>query len=376
MTEAIKIKNLKKHYGSHLVLKGLNFCVQQGEIFALLGVNGAGKTTCMECLEGLRKPDSGEITINGKMGIQLQSSSLSAHLKPLEAVKLFAKWNKTPIDNTMLDALGIYELAKKRYYQLSTGQKRRLHLALALTRNPDILFLDEPTAGLDIEVVLKNGIILNAPYSMFTDEQFSDLMSAVNICHILGRISFPIFCFLLVEGFLHTHSLKKYFFNLGLFAIISEPIYDLACTGNVFSLQQQNVLFTLLLGLIVIATIRKFHEKGIISLVIVAIGASLSYIFNFDGWYYGIALISIFYLLHDMRMMKYGMSILAMFVCGLDFTINGLFDPYFLTSVFSLVFISLYNGNRGIKMKYLFYIFYPLHLLILYLVSILLIKTL
>ena len=151
MTEAIKIKNLKKHYGSHLVLKGLNFCVQQGEIFALLGVNGAGKTTCMECLEGLRKPDSGEITINGKMGIQLQSSSLSAHLKPLEAVKLFAKWNKTPIDNTMLDALGIYELAKKRYYQLSTGQKRRLHLALALTRNPDILFLDEPTAGLDIE---------------------------------------------------------------------------------------------------------------------------------------------------------------------------------------------------------------------------------
>lgn len=226
------------------------------------------------------------------------------------------------------------------------------------------------------QVVLKNGIILNAPYSMFTDEQFSDLMSAVNICHILGRISFPIFCFLLVEGFLHTHSLKKYFFNLGLFAIISEPIYDLACTGNVFSLQQQNVLFTLLLGLIVIATIRKFHEKGIISLVIVAIGASLSYIFNFDGWYYGIALISIFYLLHDMRMMKYGMSILAMFVCGLDFTINGLFDPYFLTSVFSLVFISLYNGNRGIKMKYLFYIFYPLHLLILYLVSIFLIKTL
>ena len=89
MTEAIKIKNLKKHYGSHLVLKGLNFCVQQGEIFALLGVNGAGKTTCMECLEGLRKPDSGEITINGKMGIQLQSSSLSAHLKPLEAVSRY-----------------------------------------------------------------------------------------------------------------------------------------------------------------------------------------------------------------------------------------------------------------------------------------------
>lgn len=151
MNEAIKISNLSKSYGTHIVLKGLDFNIQQGEIFALLGVNGAGKTTSLECIEGLRKYDSGNITINGIMGIQLQSASLPKYIKVLEAVKLFAKWNNTPLDKTMLDALGIHELAKKPYYQLSTGQKRRLHLALALTRNPDILFLDEPTAGLDVE---------------------------------------------------------------------------------------------------------------------------------------------------------------------------------------------------------------------------------
>ena len=151
MNEVIKIKNLKKSYGTHVVLDSLDFCVQQGEIFALLGVNGAGKTTSLECIEGLRKYDSGTIAITGKVGIQLQSSSLPGHIKPLEAVKLFAKWNKASLDRAMLDVLGIHDFAQKQYYQLSTGQKRRLHLALALTRNPDILFLDEPTAGLDVE---------------------------------------------------------------------------------------------------------------------------------------------------------------------------------------------------------------------------------
>ena len=83
------------------------------------------------------------------MGIQLQSSSLPAHIKPMEAIRLFSKWNKAKIDFTMLNALGIKEIEKKQYIQLSTGQKRRLHLALALIGNPDIIFLDEPTAVLD-----------------------------------------------------------------------------------------------------------------------------------------------------------------------------------------------------------------------------------
>lgn len=151
MKNAINVISLKKSYKDKEVLHSVSFEVNKGEIFALLGVNGAGKTTALECIEGLRKYDSGSIEINGKAGIQLQSASLPEHIKALEAVKLFAKWNKAIIDKDMLDTLGINELAKKRYVEMSTGQKRRLHLALSLINNPDIVFLDEPTAGLDVE---------------------------------------------------------------------------------------------------------------------------------------------------------------------------------------------------------------------------------
>ena len=151
MKYAIKIDGLRKSYGGHNVLKGVSFYVKRGEIFALLGVNGAGKTTTLECIEGLRKYDSGNIKVNGTIGIQLQSASLPSYIKPMEAIRLFALWNKTKINTPMLHALGINDLKKKQYIQLSTGQKRRLHLALALVSNPDIVFLDEPTAGLDVE---------------------------------------------------------------------------------------------------------------------------------------------------------------------------------------------------------------------------------
>ncbi len=151
MNDAIIVEGLEKSYGSHVVLKGIDLLVRSGEIFALLGMNGAGKSTTLECVEGLRSYDSGKVIINGKTGIQLQSSSLPAFIKPMEAVKLFAKWNETKIDSGMLEALGIKEFEKNTYAHLSTGQKRRLHLVLALIGSPDILFLDEPTAGLDVE---------------------------------------------------------------------------------------------------------------------------------------------------------------------------------------------------------------------------------
>ena len=151
MSGAIEVNGLLKSYGAHRVLHGLTFKVERGEIFALLGVNGAGKTTAPECIEGLRRHEGGAVAVHGKMGIQLQSASLPSHIKCAEAVRLFAKWNRANIDGEMLAALGIDQLAGKQYGALSTGQKRRLHLALALIGGPEILFLDEPTAGLDVE---------------------------------------------------------------------------------------------------------------------------------------------------------------------------------------------------------------------------------
>lgn len=202
MSYALEIKELKKSYGDHIVLKGLNFNVIKGEIFALLGVNGAGKTTALECIESLRKYDSGSIIVNGRMGIQLQSSSLPAHIKPMEAVRLFAKWNKSQIDYSMLDALGINELTKKVYTDMSTGQKRRLHLALALISDPDIVFLDEPTAGLDVEgrislhdhirkLKAKGKTIILASHDMAEVESLCDRIAILNDGNIafLGTVA-------------------------------------------------------------------------------------------------------------------------------------------------------------------------------------------
>ncbi|MEG0006004.1 MAG: ABC transporter ATP-binding protein [Clostridium sp.] len=147
----IKVINLKKQYGSNTIIKGISFEVSKGEIFALLGTNGAGKTTTLECIEGIRRYNSGEILVNGKIGVQLQSSTLPEGIRGIEALKLYAKWNKTEVDLDFVNRLGVSEILKKEYKFMSTGQKRRLHLALAMTGNPEIIFLDEPTAGLDVE---------------------------------------------------------------------------------------------------------------------------------------------------------------------------------------------------------------------------------
>jgi ABC-2 type transport system ATP-binding protein len=147
----IQIEGLTKKYGRNTAVNNLSLSVREGEIFALLGANGAGKTTTLECVEGIRGYDSGSISIRGKIGVQLQSSSLPAGIKVTEAMRLFSKWRGAGVDGSLLAAFGLDGLRNKQYKDMSVGQKRRLHLALALIGAPDIIFLDEPTAGLDVE---------------------------------------------------------------------------------------------------------------------------------------------------------------------------------------------------------------------------------
>jgi ABC-2 type transport system ATP-binding protein len=157
----IKVENLIKSYGKNEVLKGISFSVSKNEIFGLLGPNGAGKTTTMECMEGLRGFNSGNISIMGLnpdeaakqklIGIQLQSSSLPSNISVKDAMDLFCVWNNADSRYDLLEKFGLKNMSKKQYKTMSTGQKRRLHLALALACEPRIIFLDEPTAGLDVE---------------------------------------------------------------------------------------------------------------------------------------------------------------------------------------------------------------------------------
>ena len=158
----VDVKGLKKKYGSFTAVKGVSFQVEKGEIFGLLGPNGAGKTTTIEMLVGLRKPDEGTAILSGYdvikevnkvkevIGVQLQSTSLFELLKVEEILHLYGSFYPTHVDiNGLIGDMLLTEKRKDRIKGLSGGQKQRLAIALALIHDPDVIFLDEPTTGLD-----------------------------------------------------------------------------------------------------------------------------------------------------------------------------------------------------------------------------------
>jgi ABC-2 type transport system ATP-binding protein len=165
MEAAISVDGLTKRYGDHTAVDGVTFRVEQGESFGILGPNGAGKTTTLEMIEGLRKPDAGEIALLGqpvwpdprriqaRIGVQLQSTSLFDMLTARELLELFARFylrsDAVERTRTALALVGLESKADDYAKRLSGGQQQRLAIALALVHDPEIVFLDEPTTGLD-----------------------------------------------------------------------------------------------------------------------------------------------------------------------------------------------------------------------------------
>jgi ABC-2 type transport system ATP-binding protein len=198
LTEPIvEVRDFRKEYGDFTAVDGISFAVDRGEIFGLLGPNGAGKTSTLESLEGLREPNGGELRISGIdpsreprklrniLGVQLQTSGLPESITVNEAMEFFCAYHGVPASYGLLDRLGLSEKRKTQFHQLSTGQQRRLALALAIAHEPSVLIMDEPTAGLDVatrvelhnimrEQQAKGTTIVLATHDMAEAEEMAD----------------------------------------------------------------------------------------------------------------------------------------------------------------------------------------------------------
>jgi ABC-2 type transport system ATP-binding protein len=160
--KVVKVKRLRKTYGKTVAVEDISFEVYEGEIFGMVGPNGAGKTTTIECIEGLRQPDEGDIEVLGldpkkdetalreRIGVQLQTSALQDRIKVWEALDLYASFYPKSTDwEVLIERLGLADKRNNYFDKLSGGQKQRVFVALALVNDPEVVFLDELTTGLD-----------------------------------------------------------------------------------------------------------------------------------------------------------------------------------------------------------------------------------
>ena len=209
----ISVKNLRKNYGIFEAVKDISFDVLEGEIFGLLGPNGAGKSTTLEIMETLRQKTSGEVIVNGMnldqepsnikkiIGVQLQTSGFYPGLNLLELIELFSGLFNQEVDAMeLLQLVNLTEKAKSKYKQLSGGQKQRFSIATTLINQPKIVFLDEPTTGLDpqarrnlwdlIKAIRKKGttVIITTHY-MDEAEQLCDRIAIMDEGKIIALAS-------------------------------------------------------------------------------------------------------------------------------------------------------------------------------------------
>jgi ABC-2 type transport system ATP-binding protein len=204
----LSVQHFRKTYGSLVAVDDVSFEVRRGEIFGLLGPNGAGKTSTLESLEGLRRPDGGALDILGVdparqpqrlrnlIGVQLQSSGLPSMMTVEEAMQFFCAYHGVPARMDLIERLGLMEKRRAQFNLLSAGQQRRLALALAIAHRPQVLFLDEPTAGLDVpsriqlhelmaEIRAADTTILLATHDMAEAEKMADRVAIL----LHGRIA-------------------------------------------------------------------------------------------------------------------------------------------------------------------------------------------
>jgi len=209
----ISVKNLKKTYGSFEAVKGISFDVYEGEIFGLLGPNGAGKSTTLEIIETLREKTSGEVVVNGLdldkfaddikkiIGVQLQTSGYYPGLNLVELIQLFSGlYNRDTDPKTLLKLVNLEEKAKNKYKELSGGQKQRFSIATTLINEPKIIFLDEPTTGLDPQarrnlwqlikdIRAKGTTVIITTHYMDEAEQLCDRIAIMNEGKIIALAS-------------------------------------------------------------------------------------------------------------------------------------------------------------------------------------------
>ena len=208
MSEAVlRVNRLRKVYGDFVAVDDVDLLVNRGEIFGLLGPNGAGKTSALECLEGIRKPDGGTIDILGVdptrqphklrdlVGVQLQLAGLPESMQVQEAMRFFCAYHHVAPRDSLLLRMGLQDKLRTQYHELSVGQQRRLALALAIAHQPALVFLDEPTAGLDVasraelhsilqELRAEGVTIVLATHDMAEAEKLADRVSIL----LRGRV--------------------------------------------------------------------------------------------------------------------------------------------------------------------------------------------
>lgn len=202
MDAVVSVNHFRKIYGSFVAVDDISFEVRKGEIFGLLGPNGAGKTSTLETLEGIRRSDGGSLEVLGidpmrdpgrlkdAIGVQLQTSGLPGNMKVGEAMRFFCTYHQVAPRLDLIERMGLNEKLNTQYQQLSTGQQRRLSLALAVAHDPSLVILDEPTAGLDvnsrselhemmIELRKSGTAILLATHDMAEAEKLADRVAVL-----------------------------------------------------------------------------------------------------------------------------------------------------------------------------------------------------